>query len=169
MTRVAVAAAYWSTHHPDFSLTDTRLSYDLARTPSKVIPDAWLLIENTQGDQYSLMLEIDRGMEFQAKFKRHVKARIDYICSGEYARTFGIPAVIVAYATTGQRPEYREARRATMTAWTQDVLEELGGQSWARIFRFTSLVLEEVYAQGIFDHPVWYRPDTTSPVPLLTP
>jgi hypothetical protein len=54
--------------------------------------------------------------------------------------------------------------------WTKSSLEEYGGKSqasWAGIFRFTSLVLDEVYEQGIFDQPIWYRPDQSERQALL--
>ena len=42
-------------------------------------------------------------------------------------------------------------------------------KDWASIFRFTSVVFEEVYQQGIFEKALWYRPDSPHPLPLLTP
>ena len=49
-----------------------------------------------------------------------------------------------------------------MTRWTQDVLQELKMKDWASIFRFTSVVFEEVYQRGIFEKALWYRPDSPS-------
>ena len=80
--------------------------------------------------------------------------------------------MIVAYATTGERPEYRETRRKTLGAWTNEVLVELNKANWAPIFRFHSLSLEELYPKNLAEHPiftkpVWYRPDSETPVTLF--
>jgi hypothetical protein len=168
LTRLAVAAHYWSRHQSQYTLTQTRLSYELAHSITKVIPDAWLLFEDSNGNKYPVMIEIDRGMEFKDKFTRHVKARIEFIRSGEYSRIFGTHAVIIAYATTGQTPEYRETRQATMCAWIMETLDELEKRGWAGIFRITSIIMDDVYELGLFDKTVWFRPDATStPMPLL--
>jgi hypothetical protein len=81
----------------------------------------------------------------------------------------GTAAVVIAYATTGQVPAYADTRRNTMAAWTRDVLAELKMENWAGIFRFTSVVYETLYAdaRAIFAEPVWYRPDSATPVPLI--
>jgi hypothetical protein len=116
-------------------------------------------------------VEIDRGSEFQERYKNHVRGRLEFIRSGDYARIFDTPAVIIAYATTGQVQEYAETRRKTMCTWTMEVLRELELESWASIFRFTSAVvyktlLEE--GEALFTKPVWYRPDSpATAVPLL--
>src|SRR5688500_3355209 len=62
----------------------------------------------------AVIFEIDRGMEDKAKFRQHVLGRIDFLQSGEYKKAFNTNTVRIAYATTGQLPEYREARRKTM-------------------------------------------------------
>jgi hypothetical protein len=170
LTRVVVAASYWSRQQSQYTLTHTRLSYSLARHHTlPVIPDAWLVLTDQQGKTYQILLEIDRGMEYQAKFKRHVKARLSFLESGVYTEVFGLRPVMVAYLTTGQRPEYRESRREAMTRWTQEVLQEMKMEDWAGIFRFTSVVFDDVYHQGIFEKAIWYRPDAPHPLPLLTP
>jgi hypothetical protein len=74
---------------------------------------------------------------------------------------------MIAYATTGQTPEYRETRRRAMCTWAREVLAELGKAGWASVFRFHSLSLEEIYSAAIFEAPVWYRPDLPSPMPLF--
>jgi hypothetical protein len=167
-TRFVVVASYYSRHQQQVTLTHSRLSHELARTSGlNVIPDAWLLFENQQGKKYQILLEIDRGTEYQAKFKAHVKARLSLIESNAYKEVFGVKAVMVAYVTTGQSPEYRDARLEAMTRWTQEVLAELGMEDWAGIFRFTSVVLDEIYDQGIFEKAIWYQPDAPQAVPLF--
>ena len=66
--------------------------------------------------------------------------------------------MIIAYATTGQVPEYAETRRKTMAAWTMEVLRELEMESWASIFRFTSVEYKTLYKHGheLFAKPAWY-------------
>jgi hypothetical protein len=76
--------------------------------------------------------------------------------------------VTIAYATTGERPEYVQPRLRAMRAWTREVLSELDRESWGSVFRFTGLSLDRVYETPLFDEPVWLRPDEEKPVPLLT-
>jgi Replication-relaxation len=169
LTRLVVCAHYWARQQTHYALTQTRMGYEIGRSSATAIPDAWLLFEDSKGKKYPIMIEIDRGMEFQAKFKRHVINRIKMVNSDDYYNTYGTRACVIAYATTGQTPDYREKRVATMMAWTREVLEELGKQTWAGIFRYSSLVLEKMYDQALFEKPVWHRIDSASPVPLLTP
>jgi hypothetical protein len=186
LSRVLVAAAAWAAQHPDFSLTQTRTCYELARTPAevsltnkgeeerlKVIPDSWLLFEPKSGEHehgYPVLLELDRGMEYREKFKHHVRSRLEFIKKGgAYSKLFGTDAVMICYLTTGGLPQYRESRRKAMCAWTMEVLTELRKEAWAPIFRFCSFLLEEIYEMNIWEAPVWYRPDSLTPVPLFTP
>src|SRR5262249_417864 len=121
------------------------------------------------GKRFPILLEIDRGSEYQERFKAHVRGRLELIRSGTYATVFGTPAVVVAYATTGERPEYRETRRATMQRWTAELLADLDLSDWASLFRFTAVEYNTLYDVPLFDVPVWYWPDDpTTPVPLLT-
>jgi hypothetical protein len=183
LTRFIVSACQWVGNHPEYTLAEMRLCYELEKRIAKlagekeraaalVIPDGWLLFERVADRARSpLLIEIDRGSEYQERFKNHVRARLAFIHSGDYAKVFGIPAVMIAYVTTGQIPAYRETRVKTMAAWTREVLAELKMERWAGIFRFTSAVYETLYedAQTLFEKPVWYRPDEHStPVPLLS-
>jgi hypothetical protein len=175
LTRFVVCACRFTNQHPDYSLADVRLCYELEKRVGKregeaVVPDAWLLFER-DGKKFPVLVEIDRGTEYQERFKNHVRGRIEFIRSGDYARVFGTPAVIIAYATTGQVQEHAETRRRTMCTWTMEVLRELEIESWAGIFRFTSAVVYKTLyeeAQALFEKPVWYRLDSTAAqVPLL--
>jgi DNA-binding PadR family transcriptional regulator len=187
LTRVLVAAAAWAAQHPDFRLAQARNCYELVRTPAtisltnkgkaeslRVIPDAWLLFEQTKGGElehgYPVLLEVDRGMEYREKFKRHVRSRLEFIKKGgAYSKLFGTEAVIIAYLTTGEVPQYRESRRKAMCSYTMEVLAELHKEAWAPIFRFHSFLLEDMYDTDLFKAPVWYRPDSPTPVPLFSP
>jgi hypothetical protein len=175
LTRFVLSACHFTSHNPDNNLAEVRLCYELEKQVGKhgadtVVPDAWLFFER-EGNKFPVLAELDRGTEYQERFKNHVKGRLAFIRSGNYARVFGTPAVIIAYATTGQVQGYAETRRKTMCAWTMEVLAELAIENWAGIFRFTSAVeykrlFEQAHA--LFDTPVWCRPDAPStPVHLL--
>jgi hypothetical protein len=181
LTRAVCAAAYWCRMQPAFSLVDIRLSYELARHPLlsqstqssgergrslAALPDAWLLMERVADSaHFPMLLEVDRATEYQEQFRSHVKARLAFIRSGDYTEVFQTPAVLICYLTTGQSEGHRETRVKTMAAWTQDVLTEMQMERWAGIFRFTSAVYERLYedAHTLFEKPVWYRPDSTTP------
>jgi hypothetical protein len=182
LTRFLVAAKRWASREAEFELLEVRTCYELeaksegargARKPgsevSGVIPDAWLLfVRRKDKARFPVLLEIDRGTAYRANFKRHVKARLEYIkTGGEYTRVFGEKAVRVAYATTGETKEYREARLRSMCSWTMEVLKELGAEKWAPVFRFHSLSLEEIYKERIFEERAWYSPDMEKPVGLF--
>ena len=188
LTRFVCAAHAWGRPQPGhgYALGEARLCYELSRhrlltavhvggeraTGLAVIPDAWLLFERLSDDaHFPILVEIDRGSEYQERFKTHVRARLEFIRSGDYERVFDTPAVIMAYATTGQVQAYADTRRKTMGAWTMEVLAELGLESWARVFRLTTVTYETLYedAQALFTAPVWYRPDVPTPVPLFAP
>lgn len=185
LTRFLIAAQAWAAKQSNFRIAQTRICYQLSEIASmaeintegkterlKVIPDAWVLFERLTGGVHErfmpVLLELDRGTEHGQKFKKHLGARIAFI-KGAYSKMFGTRAVIVAYATTGELPEYRETRRKAMCAWTMEVLADLHMETWSSIFRFASVVFDELYTSSIFDEPVWYRPDSPSPVPLFTP
>jgi hypothetical protein len=177
LTRFVLCACLFTSHNPDYTLADVRLCYDIGRSLDKragevVVPDAWLHFERVaDGAHFPVLVEIDRGSEFQERFKSHVKGRLAFIRSGEYTRVFGTPAVIIAYATTGRTQTHADRRRETMCAWTMEVLGELNIENWAGIFRFTAAVVyERLYEEGqvLFTKPVWYRPDSpTKAIPLL--
>jgi Replication-relaxation len=181
LTRFIVSVAAWCAKEPNFRLSQTRICYELARTPVtvevaregkieklKVIPDVWIEFERNNGMKFPILLEIDRGMEYGKKFMHHVRSRIEFIKSGAYRKMFSTDAVMIAYLTTGEMPEYRETRRKAMCVWTQEVLADLHMENWSHIYRFASVVFEDLYTTPLFDEPVWYRPDSATPVPLFT-
>lgn len=175
LTRFLVAAHVWSKSQPVFKLTQTRTGYELAKASNHfqgahqmVTPDAWLLFERNDGKKFPVLFEIDRGREYKEKFKRHVRSRLEFIKKdGIYSKIFETEAVTIAYATTGEIPEYRESRRKNMIIWTNEVLKELHKESWAGVFRFHSLAHDTLYKTNLFTDPLWYRPDALAPVALL--
>lgn len=80
---------------------------------------------------------------------------------------FGTDAVLIAYATTGARPEFRTTRVETMRVWTREVLAKLHAERWASIFRFRALSLDDMYEVPLFRDHTWYRPDAPEPVTLF--
>jgi hypothetical protein len=148
------------------------LAGEHGRRAASVIPDGWLQFERlSDGAHFPILVEIDRGSEYQERFKNHIRARLEFIRSEDYERVFDTPAVIIAYATTGQVQAYADTRRKTMGAWTMEVLAELELESWASVFRVTTVTYETLYedAQALFTAPVWYRPDSPTPVRLIAP
>jgi hypothetical protein len=181
LTRFLVAARRWAARDGAFELLSVRTCYELegtggmtqgereTRARTGVIPDGWLLFARRRDNaRFPVLLEIDRGTAYRQNFKQHVKARLEYIkTGGEYTRVFGEKAVRIAYVTTGETEEYREARLRSMQGWTMEVLKELKKENWAQVFRFRSLSLEEVYKLRIFEEAVWYRPNSEKPVGLF--
>jgi hypothetical protein len=180
LTRVMVAAERWTKEQTEIRLAARRISYELSVDPPvveiaqegeskqvKVIPDAWLLFERKAGGRSSMLLEVDRGREYQAAFKAHIAARIEFLASEKYRDVFGVRGVRIAYVTTGGRPEYRQRRLSAMCQWTMELLTEQHRENWADVFRFCSVELGEVYQQPLFDGPMWRRPGSTEPVSLF--
>jgi hypothetical protein len=177
VARFVICTCRFTNQNPEYTLADVRLCYDLERSlrnraGEAVVPDAWLHFERvSDGVRIPVLLEIDRGSEFQERFKNHVLGRLEFIRSGDYARVFDTPAVLIAYATTGRIQAHADSRRKTMAAWTMEVLKELELESWAGVFRFTSAVVyTRLYEESnaLFTKPVWYRPDFPErPMPLL--
>jgi hypothetical protein len=181
LTRFLVAANWWWRDREDLTILSERLSYELGRNPPRVtitrkdkettlsvIPDAWQLFGKDK-PLYGVLFELDRGMEYQEKFKQHVRGRIEFIRSRKYQEVFGVPGVIVSYVTTGQTPDYRTSRMKTMNLWTQQVLEELNLKNWGTLFRFASVEFDLLYDQvaALFEEPVWLCPYTKEKVRLF--
>ena len=102
-------------------------------------------------------------MEYQEKFKKHVKARLAFIQNGNYQDLFGLPSVTIAYATTGSRE-----RAQHMVAWTEEVLETANLRKWATIFRFLSLGESLPDPKLLFEEPSWFQPFAEHTLPLFS-
>jgi len=140
LTRFLGAAAAWATKQPYFKLVKTRICYELAKISARVE------ITNTGKTEKLKVIPIDRGMEYREKFRKHVRSRLEFIKKGgAYRKVFETEAVMIAYVTTGDLPEYRETRRKAMCAWTSELLADQHLENWSSIFRFASVVLEELY------------------------
>jgi hypothetical protein len=88
ITRFLVAAYWWSKQQDTYTLIDTRISHEIVGKANEIIPDGWLLFERKDGMRGALILEIDRGTEFQQQFKAHVLARLIFIESGADQKFF---------------------------------------------------------------------------------
>ncbi len=136
--------------------------------PISVIPDAWLDFEHLKDGQHTrwcpVLLEIDRGNEFQESFKRHLLSRINFIKpDGQYRRLFGTNAVKVAYLTIGSAQHLNN-----MLAWTAAVLEEERKKNLTPLFHFCSHPKDEPFTDLLFTAPLWKRLDEKIPVSLLS-
>jgi protein involved in plasmid replication-relaxation len=161
LTRFLVAAHVWSKQQDTFKLVDTKISYQLTGEigEQRVIPDSWLLFERKDGRRGAILLEIDRGTEYQKQFKEHVASRLEFVRSGACERLLGENVYRVCYVSVGNSP-YKETRRKTMMLWTREVLRELEKENWASIFRFTDVGID-VYSANLFEEPVWFQPDSS--------
>lgn len=180
LTRFIVAAHVWARKQTNFNLLQVRFGHEFVKAPGTVrlegegrtipvIPDAWLLFERvSNSNKLPIFLEIDRGMEYQKRFKEHIRSRITFYEDGGYTRMFGSQSLRIAYATTGEIPSYAEARRKTMAVWTREVLMEQHRERWADVFRFASVDFGSLYDLTLFEKPVWYGLDSSAPVTLLT-
>jgi hypothetical protein len=181
LTRFLVAAHVWCKRGTGFKLSELRTSYEMERHPAtveivksgkperfKMIPDAWLLFDDlNENVRLPVLLEIDLGSSYRERFKCHVRSRIEFLRSGAYQKMFGAEGCVIAYATTGELPEYRQSRCNAMRDWTREVLTDMNLKSWAAILRFASVVREDMYEPGLFEAPVWLRPGSDSPLSLL--
>jgi Replication-relaxation len=183
LTRFCVAAHSFCrkqtclpTGKTDLRLVEMRLCYEFARQRAtveklKVVPDAYLVFERLRNDVHEhfmpLWIEIDRGTEQGRRFREHLSSRIAFIQSSSYRELFHTNAVVIAYVTIGDKPEYGETRRKAMCRWTMEVLTNLHLQNWSHLFHYTSVECGDLYSTPIFSDPVWYRPNSPEPVPLF--
>jgi hypothetical protein len=142
----------------------------------KVIPDAYLLFQKLNNNKherfYQVILELDRGTEFQKRFVKSIRARLEFIKdSGAYKRLLGMEPkkVILAYITTGDQPEYRESRRRAMSDWTMRIISQSDLKNLSCSFLFCSVVASEIYNIPLFDGAGWFSPSSPTPVSLFTP
>jgi hypothetical protein len=170
-TSAVVAVRVFVRRHPEMTLRECRLSYELSRRPElKVIPDLWVRLEGRES-RHAIFLEADNSSMYRAAFTKRLAARIQWVRSGEY-RTLGVQGLLVAYVVAGETAQAAQSRLQTVSKWTVETVKALGlKESWAGLFRFTSVgTIDEVYEQGIFERAVWYRADAPdTPVPLFEP
>jgi hypothetical protein len=190
LSRTLIAASVWAKKQPNFKLVKTRICYELAREAPlieltndkgeremvRLIPDAYMLYQKLNNNKherfYQILLELDRGTEFKKRFVKSIRARLEFIKDSEaYRRLLGMEPrnVILAWITTGDRPEYRECRRRAMCEWTREILSQNDHNNLSCSFLFCSAVASELYNIPLFDGAGWFSPDSTKPVSLFTP
>jgi hypothetical protein len=186
LTSFICAAHYFVRTNPSYTLSRELLSYALVQNPPTVtlqtekhtttitvVPDAFLCFER-DGEKFPILLEIDRGTEYQFMLKKKLRNLIILIRSGAYARYFQLPGVIVAYATIGEHPS-RETRRAAMQQWALETIDEMitkeHRQGWYEVFRFCALPdsIYEHHINTIFEDRIWYTAGSDTAVPLFDP
>lgn len=165
LTRFLVACRVF-TVKSDFTITNMRISYGLAKGGYKVIPDAWihLMRGNTN---YPLLVEVDHGTAYKDRLREHIKSRIEFLQSGEYQKVFKSRGCMIAYITTGEFKEYKNTRLRFMVERAKEALKEMRLESWASVLRFAAVERKSLLTTPLFEAPVWMRPDTDSPVTLL--
>jgi hypothetical protein len=190
LSRTLIAASVWAKKQPNFKLLKTHTCYELSKNaPSiqlinakgeremvKVIFDAYLLFQKLNNNNhecfYQVILELDRGTEFKKRFVKSIRARLEFIKdSGAYRRLLEMEPknVIIAYITTGDRPEYRESRRQAMCEWTREVLSQSDLRNLPCSFLFCSVLSSEIYNIPLFEGAGWFKPGESSPVSLFAP
>jgi hypothetical protein len=184
LNRTVIAFHAWARSRPNITI-ESRLSYELAKTPAQVsialegkttkvavICDALLLMTNVRsGQRMAVIFEADHNTEALPRLRTHLAARLAYVHSPHFTKTYGNIPFRIAYATQGVTESAAKARLQSMCTATSEVLASLKKQDFARHFRFTTINFPTLYedAEALFEKPVWYRPDEpTTPVPLLT-
>ena len=180
LTRIIAALTYFVRTHPEYSIIERRLFYELARMqmPSTgedtekshylpVIPDAWVYLERSDGQGTPLWIEADCGTETRGKVHAYLKARIAFLHTG-YEAVFGTRAFLMCFFTTGHIEAFKERRRQALQTWTQEVLVECGLQAWAANFRFVAVGYDELFTAPLCDSAIWYFPDSQTPVSFFT-
>jgi hypothetical protein len=181
LTRIVAALTYFVRTHPEYSIIERRLFYELARMqlPATgeatekshylpVIPDAWVYLERSDGEETPLWIEADCGTEMRKKFQAYLTARIAFLQSGDYERVFGTRAVLMCFLTTGHSEDYKDVRRRALQRWTLEVLAERQLEDWASVFRFAAIGYQELFTAPWCDGTIWYFPDSQTPVSLFT-
>ena len=171
VVRFVVAACWWVSRQPEYSLaevllschrkTDGKKSQEQKQIPPTMVPDAWLHFERQVGGAKSPIL---LNWIVAQNFRNALKTMCVPVLSLSKARTTGsaLSHTGGSHRVRNHRPGrgLRGTRRQSMAAWTREVLKERNMASWAGIFRFTAVAYETLYkdAQALFTKPVWYRP-----------
>ena len=186
VTDFLLAAERLTRQHPDFTIARLLHDRDLQRTLARVtitdpetgvrsevtyIPDGYLDLrhpapDGTGTDWWCLALELDRGTEGQAKFRRKLRAILAWE-DGPYQREFGTRVLTVCIVAVPTPTAPGPKRLAQLLSWTRTELAALGRERDADVFRLTTLDLEEASPEEVFLAPRWYAPTTAQPMPLL--
>jgi hypothetical protein len=176
ITTFLVCLSAFVRDYPEYELIETRTSYTMEKNPpvftfvadqrevkASVIPDAWVYISHP-AREYAIAIEIDTGTEGSAKWQQLVRNRIEFCKSGQYAKYFNTPSVLLCYLVVGMSPNERSHRLHTIRHWTQEVLGERLTH-WASVLRFGTLDESAYTSHRLFIDPVWLLPGD-SPLPI---
>jgi hypothetical protein len=168
LTRAVAHARVFARQQAEYTLTQTSLSYQLARLPGlKAVPDAYLRFVK-DGKSYPIWLEIDNnGTAAQLKWKNSLRQRLAFIRSDGYAQVFHTRSILIAYMVSGITEATREQRVQLLRRYAAEVLKELGLERWASILRFVSVDRKTLLVTPLYSEDLWLRVDSSQPVPLF--
>lgn len=125
-----------------------------------VVPDGWITLVIDGAYEMALALEVDRGTEGQAKWRRKVRALVAW-SQGTYQEKMGTTSLTIAVITTPGVNRMHELLR-----WTEAELTALGRLQQGDLFRLTcdpqSLRPEDLILASR-----WVRPFDREAAPLL--
>lgn len=167
---VLIAAAQLAKEESRVTLAAQRHERDLKHTPVVVrtatgerlgvIPDAWLDLR-VGGEQYCVVLELDRGTEEKKVWKRKVRGLAAYAC-GPYQAAFATDSITIAVLTVAGHE-----RLHNLVRWTEEELTATNNQDLGVGFLFAALVPAVVPPRRLFLDGVWQMPYTTLPHALI--
>jgi hypothetical protein len=173
VTRFLIALRAFCNTRQDIRLAEMRTQYELAHTipaeegTTKVVPDAWVnaMVQNGLQQEFApLLIEVDRGTQWQQAFKQRLCSRLSFIRpKGTYERIFGTKSVTIVYLTTAGE------RRDSLARWAAEVLAAEGREDWAELLLFGEATFQTMYeeAHRLFAEKSWYHPGSSAPVPLF--
>ncbi|MEE4595777.1 replication-relaxation family protein [Streptomyces sp. DSM 41524] len=128
--------------------------------PVAVIPDAWFELSIAHEPADCVALELDRGTEEQAYWRRKIAALTAWAL-GPYREAFEADNLTVATVAP------TTARRRTLASWTYQELKAIGQTDIADIFLFTEVSPVTAPPDAFFFGRFWYPAGQTEPVSLL--
>lgn len=185
VTEVLIAAKLLARQVPQITVQAMRHDLDLKRSPipvsplrngpgelQTVVPDGWidLVVADSTTPRHPILLEVDRGTENVASFKRKIRAMIALL-KGPYHKVFGTKfgriAVVVdtaAFVTA----EAAVKRVKDLCRWAHEELKAHKQDGEASRWHFGLLPRGyDLSPRAFFLGPSWIRPGFAQPVSLL--
>jgi hypothetical protein len=168
-----IAARLLCRANPDITLVSMLHDLDMKRTPMRVtidrqtfsiVPDGFLDFRlSIAGRLYALpvWVEIDKGTEWGNSLKLKLRKIISAIQSIAFQELFGVTSCTVAISTINQK------RIDLMVSFIRQELQSMGLTHLAHVFLITALSDGLLDPKELFLHPMWFTPDTSSPIALL--
>ncbi len=126
-----------------------------------VIPDAWFELSVNGRKPVGIALELDQATEYQQRWRGKVAALAAW-AEGPYRQAFANPSLTIAVVTPDA------ARRDRLRSWSAQELARIGQLELAEIFLFTD-ANPATAPEAFFFGRVWWEPEATEPVSLLSP